>query len=329
MKENELILGIDISKKTLDVAISSGGILEHCKIENTKQGIKKLIRSLLKRKQSIFCCFENTGVYSFPLCVFLQEQGIAYSMVNPLTLKRSMGITRGKTDKADAKMIAKYAVKNRNELPEFKLPMDSILELKLLISERSKYIKAIKMFGSMSESIGFVSNNILKKAARESKKTIDFLKKRKKKVEEQMLHIIQEDTQMNEQFNLVRSIPGVGTQTAIELISATNCFTNFSDSRKFACYVGIAPFEYQSGSSIRGRTKVSPIANKKLKATLSMAALTAKKWDPQLKHYYERKIKEGKNGMLVMNAIRNKLVHRIFATIKRGTPYVKLENFAA
>ena len=109
----------------------------------------------------------------------------------------------------------------------------------------------------------------------------------------------------------------------------TCCFTSFTDARKLACYAGVAPFEYSSGKSIRGRSKVSHLANKKLKALLSLATLNAKRKDKELQLYYQRKISEGKNGMLVMNALRNKLIHRIFATVKRGTPYVPLMKFAA
>jgi len=110
---------------------------------------------------------------------------------------------------------------------------------------------------------------------------------------------------------------------------SSRCFTVFESSRKFACYAGIAPFEYRSGTSIRGRTKVSHLANKTMKTLLNLAALTAVKTDPQIKQYYQRKIKEGKNPMLILNNVRNKLVARMFTTVKRQTPYVFTMQFAA
>ncbi len=124
-------------------------------------------------------------------------------------------------------------------------------------------------------------------------------------------------------------MPGVGPQTAINLIVTTRCFSTFENWRQLACYAGVAPFEYRSGTSIRGKTKVNHIANKKLKSLLNMAALSAKRHDKQLKEYYERKIQEGKNGMSVMNALRCKIISRVFATIKRETPYVDFLKYSA
>ncbi|MFA6517579.1 MAG: transposase, partial [Bacteroidia bacterium] len=109
----------------------------------------------------------------------------------------------------------------------------------------------------------------------------------------------------------------------------TRCFSTFDNARQLACYAGVAPFEYTSGTSIRGKTRVSPMANKKLKVLLSMCALNAKKADPEIGLYYLRKTEEGKNPMSVINAIRNKLILRVFATVKRGTPCVTTMNYAA
>ena len=106
------------------------------------------------------------------------------------------------------------------------------------------------------------------------------------------------------------------------------CFCNrLTDSRKLACYSGVAPFVYESGTSIRGRTGVSKFANNELKKVLHMAAISSVKHNPDLKQYFQRKVLEGKNKMSVINAVRNKLLHRVVAVIKRGTPYkIQLEN---
>jgi len=105
-------------------------------------------------------------------------------------------------------------------------------------------------------------------------------------------------------------------------------FTAFQNARQLACYVGLAPFPYQSGTSIRGRNKVSPIADKKLKSLLKMCTLSAKNADKQLNAYWERKIKEEKNKILILNNIRNKLLSRVFAAINRHQPYVNTHKFA-
>ena len=148
-------------------------------------------------------------------------------------------------------------------------------------------------------------------------------------VEGEIKKIVDQNETISQQIELVRSVPGVGEQTALNLVVKTQCFSVFHNSRQFACYAGIAPFEFTSGTSIRGRTKVSHMADKKMKALLSMAALSAKKWDPELNKYYHRKVDEGKNPMLVMNNIRNKMIARVFAVINRGTPFVNTQKFSA
>ena len=120
---------------------------------------------------------------------------------------------------------------------------------------------------------------------------------------------------------------GVGIITAAAFLIYTQDFTAFDNGRQFACYAGVAPFEHTSGSSIRGRTRVSSLANKKMKALLSNCAAAAVQHDPQLKAYFQRKRGEGKKRLLVLNAIKAKLINRVFATVSRGTPYVPIAHY--
>jgi transposase len=158
---------------------------------------------------------------------------------------------------------------------------------------------------------------------------LTFLKRQLIELEKTIQSIINSNEKIKAQFELAQSVPGVGAQTAINLIVTTRCFSAFKNWRKLACYAGIAPFEYSSGTSIRGKTKVSPMGNKKLKSLLNMAAITAIKRDKQLKDYFERKKEEGKSGMLIMNAIRCKIISRVFATINREKPYVDVLKYYA
>jgi transposase len=122
---------------------------------------------------------------------------------------------------------------------------------------------------------------------------------------------------------------GAGEQTSVYLIITTKGFTAFKNWRQFACYSGVVPFEYSSGSSIKERTKVNHMADKKIKSLLQMYAMTALKYDPQIKEYYNKKKDEGKNSMLVLNNIRCKLVSGVFAVINRETPYINTYKFAS
>lgn len=131
------------------------------------------------------------------------------------------------------------------------------------------------------------------------------------------------------QNKLIQTVPGIGKQTALYFIIATKGFSAFTNWRKFACYSGVAPFEYSSGSSIKGRTKVNHMADKKMKSLLQMCAMTTLKYDPQIKEYYIKKKGEGKNAMLVLNNVRCKLISRVFAVINRETPYINTHKFAS
>jgi len=160
-------------------------------------------------------------------------------------------------------------------------------------------------------------------------KMINTLNKQINKIEKEMKDIIKTDSKLKEMFDLVISVKGIGPQTTLFLIAYTAGFTKFKDSRKFASYCGIAPFSNSSGTSIRGRTKVSNLANKKIKSLLDLCAKTAIQHSPEMKNFYEKRINNGKNKMSTINIIRNKLLARAFAVVKRGVPYVDTLRFAA
>jgi len=335
MKKFKIIIGIDISKNKLDVCVIENlNSKQHNYfiVSNDKKGISSILKQVQKcmvKNDEVLVCFETTGVYAMPLCYELQNMNINYAMVPAIEIKRAKGLVRGKSDKADASDIAHYAITHEHKLKCTVLPEVDLMKLKLLLAEREKLVKTITLFDSTKENDGFMDKDICKEVLKHNKKTITILKKQLVEIENIILTIIKNNEQIKAQYTLAQSVPGVGPQTAINLIVNTRCFVAFDNWRKFACYAGVAPFEYKSGTSIRGKTRVSHLANKKMKSLLNMAALSAKRHDKQLKDYYERKIKEGKNGMLVMNAIRCKIISRVFAAIKRETPYVDFLKYSA
>ncbi len=155
------------------------------------------------------------------------------------------------------------------------------------------------------------------------KHSLAALNKDLKNIETKIIEIINEDENLKQLYKLITSVVGIGFVTAINLLVYTNGFTVMKDARKLACYCGVAPFEYSSGSSIRGRTKVHFMANKKLKCNLHMASLSAVKLDADLKMYYERKVAEGKSKLSVLNAVKNKLLARVIAVVNKQELYVK------
>lgn len=175
----------------------------------------------------------------------------------------------------------------------------------------------------------FVNKEIFKEIANLNKSLTVSIRKTIKKIETRIKEIIQSNEKLKTQSQLIQSIPGIGELTSLYFIVATKGFSAFENWRKFACYSGVAPFEYSSGSSVRGRTKVNHLADKKMKSLLQMCTMTSIKYDAQLKEYYNKKKAEGKNPMLVLNNIRCKLISRVFAVISRETPYINTYKFTS
>ena len=247
-------------------------------------------------------------------------------MESALHLKRSMGMTRGKSDKVDSFRIARYAMTNADRAVLVSMTSTSLQQLKDLMSSRSRILKALQAIKVSVKELSRIDKSTGKEVLKINSHAIKGLLKSKACVEKRMQEIIHQDEALNTLYNLVTSVKCVGNVLATELIVYTNGFTRMENTSQLACYCGVAPFEHSSGTSIRGRIGTSNFANMNLKSTLHMAAVSATRYVPDIKTYYERKVAEGKNKMCVINAIRNKLIKRIMAVVKRGTPYQ--ENYS-
>lgn len=334
MKNYLFYVGIDISKLKLDVNLLNSQTLqsEHFVIENNSKSIKDFVKLLTKRNidltQLLFCC-ENTGVYTNHLSYTLLGLELDLWVVPAIEIKRSKGISRGKNDKTDAKDISYYSYRNIDKLRLYKLAEIDIQKLKILYTEREKALKSLLLLETTKENTEFVNKEIYKEVSSFNQSLTNTIKKIIIKIEKRIKEIIKSNEELNKQYTLIKSIPGVGEQTSLYFIIATKGFTAFKNWRQFACYSGVAPFEYSSGTSIKGRTKVNHMADKKMKSLLQMCAMTTLKYDPQLKEYYTKKKDEGKNSMLVLNNIRCKLISRVFAVVNRKTPYINTYKFAS
>src|SRR5690554_765659 len=279
MKKYELFVGIDVSKSKLDVSFVNATDFNqwtHFVVTNTAKGLQGILTRLNKLKMDlnqVLICFEDTGVYSMPLCYFMSEKAVDYWMIPAIEIKRSKGISRGKTDKSDSKDIAFYAISHQYKLKLGSLPDETLQKIKLLYSEREKLVKAIQMFGRTTENIGFLPKKLLSDLLKSNASTIKKLKTSLKKIDQRIQELISENESLKEKDRLIQSIPGVGPQTSIYLLIVTRGFTYFENSRQLACYGGVAPFEYSSGSSIRGRTKVSHLAGQKVEIIVKYVRL--------------------------------------------------------
>jgi len=325
-------IGIDISKLTFDVRMHSNQFYRV--FDNTSRGFKELMKWINKNnpipKENTLFVLEHTGIYSEEISLFFSENDIPFSLVPGLEVKKSLGISRGKNDKVDATKIALYAHRLRDEIKLSKIPSNEINQIKRLLTLRERLVKQRAGHKStLKEQKRIYQKKENKLLLETQEKIIKYLTKQIKNIELEMKQIIKEKQELNQLYNLIVSVKGIGNQTSLFIITTTNGFTKFESWRKYASYCGIAPFPNTSGTSIRGRTKVSNLGNKKLKSLFDLCAKSAIQNNPEMKIYYHKRLEQGKNKMSTINIIRCKLMARVFAAVKRQTPYVNTLNFIA
>lgn len=328
--KQRLIVGIDVSKGTLDVYCMPTG--RHIQVKNDPSGFARLMRFLqdqLSPDVEILVVMEHTGLYSYQLECFLKSQAIQYHKVPALQIKRSLGMVRGKDDKIDAERIAKYGWLRSQFIKADHYPTEALTKLKTLLSTRHKLVR--DRTGYMNRVREILSSGLFKEADELIKlqhQIINQLSRDIKIVEREIRQLIKQDEAIDKTFRVLISIKGVGLIIGAAMIAYTQNFTVFKSARKFNCYAGLAPFKHESGRSIKKKARVSHLANKTIKTLLSMAASTAILHDPELRDYYQRRLAEGKQKGSCLNIIKAKLVARIFAVAKRQTPY-QIINLAA
>lgn len=330
MNQNYFI-GVDISKSKIDCAVINAQMetLSEKVVVNTDQKVKSFLSGILKKLKAkpseVLICCENTGIYNRPLERTCHVLGIELWVEHPLKIKRASTDMRGKNDRQDAMRIAEYAFRYQDKKVLYCEPSDLIKELNRQIKIRETLLNqrtAILNQLGESKSHDLDEFKTLNAGFKAILKTLNSqIKTTNNKIDKLTL----EEESLAENVRLMKSIPGIGQQNAINLIVATNNFKAFTSAKHLACYAGVVPFQNQSGTIVK-RERISKMANLKIKKLLHMAAMASIKADQELKSYYVRKVSEGKNKMSVLNAIRNKLVHRIMAVITRKTPYLKIQD---
>lgn len=320
-------IGIDISKATLDWAVFDGKtIVLQSQSANSKIEIKsvlKLIKALpgFQLAESV-CCMEHTGTYNAHALETLFQAGLPLWLENSLQIKKAGGLQRGKTDAIDAVRIAEYAFRFRDKMRPWQPPRPVLQKLAALSALRQRLIGVRRQLEQpLAEQKTFWKSSLHKQLSKTCQTALRAIHADLESVEKQMQVLIVEDNRLKELFDWVTSIPGIGNATATELLVATDEFNGINDAKKLACHAGVAPFEYRSGSSVRGRTSVSQHARKRLKSLFHLTAMSAIQVKGELWDYYQRKLAEGKNKMLVLNAVRNKLILRVCSVVQRQRKY--------
>lgn len=312
MNKSTQFIGIDISKDIFDIYDSIQG---HCQYTNNVKGFKAFHKTL---GSDSWCVMEATGCYHQQLALFLYDKAIRVTVMNPLVIKRfiQMKLNRVKTDKSDAKMICHYGQEQQMDLwspsPEY---VEECKQLQTITQLYFKQSTAIKNKLHALQTRGFNKGKMISSLKRQLKS----LQKEIKLLEAEMEQLIKANQQ--DLYTRLNTIPGIGNKTAILLIVTTNGFKDFESSKQISSYLGLAPNERSSGSSIRGKTRISKTGNSLVRNHLFLCSFTACIHNPQCNALYERIVAKGKSKKLALIAVCNKLIKQAYGISKSGLPY--------
>ncbi len=312
------IFGVDVSKSVLDIYNDNLG---HFQVSNSVKGFSSLLKKIDKNTLVVM---EATGYYHYMLAQYLVSKGVCVSVVNPLSVKRflQMKLAKIKTDKSDAKAIYDYA--KFNDVPLY-TSLNAIqaecLQIFRLLDSYQKKLTATKNKLHGEKVLGVPSKIVFKSLERELK----HLKKEMKLLEDHLMSLVKQEHQV--ELSLLKTIPGLGNKTALFLIVITDGFKKFETASQLCSYVGITPTIRKSGSSVRGRSRISKVGNKKLRNLLFMCSFTACIHNKACKGIYDRIVAKGKSKKLALIAVCNKLLKQAFAVVKSGLAYD--ENFVS
>ena len=327
--EKQIFIGCDVSKYTLDFAIYQRGIdyrkFKHHQVSNDEAGFKELLKWLksngVKKYKDTVVGIEHTGYYSNALAEWLFRKRITFCYLHPLDVKNYISSSRNKNDSEDACMIADYLYTMREKLTPSTPEPSKIKQLRALRNERALIIKSRTAFLNLLKNIDEPAS------IKRMQTIINELNTQVKAIEKSIMEAINSNEKIKQNYNLITTIPGIGLVNAINTIIATCNFTKFQTARQYAKFCCICPLSNESGISVRGGEHISKKGHNELKTDLTEAARSTIIHNSQMKAYYQRKRAQGKSHGCVMNAIKFKLVCRMFAVIIRQSPYVDLEKY--
>ena len=337
----KIVVGIDISKEKIDASAidvrgSQLGVvkLDYQVFENRPMGFRRLLvwaRHLVKGvglEDVLFCC-ETTGGYDRALCDYIYAKGQDIWREGALQIKRSMGVRKGKDDKADSLMIAEYAMRHMDKAVMYETPSDNVRELKALFLYRHKLVQErtekkvraaeLKATAGKSNSVKFI--------VRDAMKSVRALDKSIKQCEKQILELIDGDEELKRNYGHITSVSGIGIVNATAFIAYSNNFKGITTANKIASYWGCASFRERSGTSVDKKAYVKCYSNSLLKANLTEAAEHTIRENGIYHDYYLRLKAAGKPYGVIINNARNKLIHLVCSLVTNDTDYERDHEF--
>lgn len=309
------ILGIDIAKKKFDVALLRDGKFKTKVFENSETGFEALAAWLKHHDvEKVHACMEATGVLYEGLALFLHDAGHVVSVTNPYQIK-SFGesvLSRTKTDKADARLIARFcdAIHPMSWQPD----PPEIRKLKALGRRREALVSMRTQELNREPS----ADAIVKESI---KSVVELLDLQIEQITGLIKEHINNNTDLKNKSTLLKTIPGVGDATIEAILSEINGFENFKNIEQAVAYMGLSPREKASGSSVRGKAHICKTGNVRLRRALYMPAISAIQHNPIVRALYERLKAKSKNGLIIACACMKKLVHIIFGVLKNNKPF--------
>jgi len=314
----EPALGIDISKLKFNVClIQESGKLKHRVFSNTEAGFEQL-REWLSRQgiERVHACLEATGTYSEALALFLFQAGHTVSLVNPAAVKAfaASRLSRTKTDRVDAELIARFTVAQTP--PAWRpLPIE-VRELQAIVRRLESLVEM-----RVAEENRLTSGVIVDLVRQSLEEHLSYLKQEIKRTEELIRSHINSHPLLKQQSELLDSIPGIAQSTAARLLAEMTDITQYKSARQVAAYAGLVPRERQSGTSLRGRARLSKVGNARLRHALYFPAITALRSSPFFKAWAKGLQERGKCKMTVICAVMRKLIHLAYGVLKTGKPF--------
>jgi transposase len=327
--ETKYFLGIDVAKKTLRMALTADGLrMVEADVENTPKAIAGYFNDLKKKFalsfDNLLVCAEHTGIYTNHLLNFSNQTQLKICLESAVRIKKSQGLQRGKSDKIDATRIAQYVFTNAHKIKVWKPDRPIVQNLECMLTLRQRLVDTKKRLEvPLQESNAYLDKSLQKRMTANCKATLSAVTQDIHRIEKEICQLIKSDQKLTAILKFISSVPGIGLITSIRLIIESGEFERITEVKQMACHAGIAPFPHTSGTTIRGKTRISKMANMKLKTLLHMAAMAAIRSSTEIRLYYNRRVEEGKNKMSVINAVRNKLLARAFACVKNQRCYEK------
>ena len=310
-------LGLDIAKDTFDAALLRDQQLKQRTFSNDLKGFRQLATWLSKAHVTlVHACLEATGTYGEALALFLYEAHHTVSVVNPVMVKgfAQSELLRTKTDKTDAALLARFCLKQQPRA--WTPPTPEIRELQALL-RRLDSLNQMHQMEANRLSSGIASPTVQASV----QATLEFLEHEMRTIKKQIHDHLERHPDLKRQRDLLVSIPGIGEQTAAMLLAEFRDIPSFASAREMAAFAGLTPKHRQSGSSVRGKSRLDKMGLARIRKALYMPAIVALRYNAVIQTFGERLRAAGKHSLVIISAAMRKLIHLAYGVLKSGQPF--------